>query len=54
MFYCDCINCFRTPPCGLGDIKKFSIDEEEFLEKHFQWDWWNREQADDYSFLDNL
>ena len=54
MFYCDCMNCFRTKPCGRGDIKPFTKDEEIFLEKHFQWDWWNRQQADDYSFLDSL
>ena len=50
MFYCDCMNCFRTQPCGLGNIKPFSKEEETFLTKHFQWDWWNQQENNHYSF----
>ena len=50
MFYCDCENCFRTEPCGRGEIEKFSEEEKSFLTQYFQWDWWNREQEDELTF----
>ena len=41
IFYCDCPNCFRTEPCGRGNIKCFNDEEYDFLSLHFSWNWWD-------------
>lgn len=41
IFYCDCPNCFRTEPCGRGNIKCFNKEEYDFLSLHFSWNWWD-------------